>query len=474
MNESSAYENFLNYFYVVICMCGASFDLMPMQQERTINHTLFDTLERIRGQNIVEAEESYLQLLPSDIREMLKGYLMAEYQGLFKQSFHFLSGHIDEIKLVILTPDGMWALTVSDSRGMFWDLRDPNNMRSRMLCEDTNYYENQIALSSDGSWALTAAGYRLKFWDLRSAWNEGWDHSNGCAEYELEGPTGEINSIALSSDGMRALAGSCDDTAWVWVLNLRQDIRLHTLLGHTGTIYSVALTPDGRWALTGSRDKTARLWDLRRVFYNSEADSANSISSTILQGHTGIIISVSLTPDGKWALTGSRDRTARLWDLRNPADIRSYSLLGHTKLLYSAALTPDGKWALTGSMDHTARLWDLRDTEDISSYVLQGHTESIRSVSLADDGQWALTRSRDIVHFWDLRNKSTIHSSVLSENAECTLSASSLSSDGTRVLTGSNNGVVRFWNQLPLPVFSFAEVLKKIGEEELNRRLEGR
>ena len=62
------------------------------------------------------------------------------------------------------------------------------------------------------------------------------------------------------------------------------------------------------WALTGSRDNTARLWDL-----------ANPGSSPrILSGHTDLVFSVALTADGKWALTGSRDNTARLWDLLNP------------------------------------------------------------------------------------------------------------------------------------------------------------
>ena len=39
--------------------------------------------------------------------------------------------------------------------------------------------------------------------------------------------------------------------------------------------------------------------------------------SRVLSGHTDAILSVALTPDGKWALTGSRDHTARLWDLSN-------------------------------------------------------------------------------------------------------------------------------------------------------------
>ena len=39
--------------------------------------------------------------------------------------------------------------------------------------------------------------------------------------------------------------------------------------------------------------------------------------SRILLEHTDLVFSVVLTPDGKWALTGSRDRTARFWDLSN-------------------------------------------------------------------------------------------------------------------------------------------------------------
>ena len=71
-----------------------------------------------------------------------------------------------------------------------------------------------------------------------------------------------------------------------------------------------------------------------------------------------MIYSVALTPDGKWALTGSHDYTARLWDLSNPGSSPRV-LSGHTDAIYSVALTPDGKWALTGSIDTTARLWEI-------------------------------------------------------------------------------------------------------------------
>ena len=129
--------------------------------------------------------------------------------------------------------------------------------------------------------------------------------------------------------------------------------------GHTQWIESVALTPDGKWALTGSRDRTARLWDLEKT------DS----TSRVLSGHTDWIVSVSITPDGKRALTGSWDCTARLWDLTKP-DSAPRVLYDHTDSVTSTAFTPDGKWALTGSLDKTARLWDLIKASQCSSCPL--------------------------------------------------------------------------------------------------------
>ena len=132
----------------------------------------------------------------------------------------------------------------------------------------------------------------------------------------------------------------------------------------------MALTPDEKWALTGSRDYTARLWDL----------SNPGSSPRVLSGHTDPIHSVALTPDGKWALTGSDDCTARLWDLSNP-ESSPRVLSGHTDSIHSVALTPDGKWALTGSIDTTARFWELFPRLSFAEVqkIIGAHEEGTRS-----------------------------------------------------------------------------------------------
>ena len=61
--------------------------------------------------------------------------------------------------------------------------------------------------------------------------------------------------------------------------------------------------------MTGSGDDyPARLWDL-----SAKDPSANPV---ILRGHEGEVYAVAISPDNHWVVTGSRDKTARLWLLQ--------------------------------------------------------------------------------------------------------------------------------------------------------------
>ena len=75
----------------------------------------------------------------------------------------------------------------------------------------------------------------------------------------------------------------------------------------------MAISPDNRWVVTGSEDKTARLWDL-----SAKDPAANPV---VLRGHEGAVYAVAISPDNRWVVTGSEDNTARLWDLsaKDPA-----------------------------------------------------------------------------------------------------------------------------------------------------------
>ena len=73
-----------------------------------------------------------------------------------------------------------------------------------------------------------------------------------------------------------------------------------------------------------------------------------------------------MTPDGCRALSGSYDRTLKLWDLQTGDLIRSF--VGHTEAICSVAVSPDNRHALSGSVDRTLRLWDLSTGQLLHSF----------------------------------------------------------------------------------------------------------
>ena len=139
---------------------------------------------------------------------------------------------------------------------------------------------------------------------------------------------------------------------------------LHTLRGHIGPVTAVAFSSDGKRVVTGSLDKTAKIWDV-----------ATGKAVATLKGHTGGINTVAFSPDNKRVVTASADNSAKLWDtttgelqvtFTGHAFVkRSYSLDG----ISSVAFSPDGKWAITGGNDGAAIVWDAKTKRVIYSFA---------------------------------------------------------------------------------------------------------
>ncbi len=79
----------------------------------------------------------------------------------------------------------------------------------------------------------------------------------------------------------------------------------------------MAVTADGRWAVSASRDKTLKVWDL----------GSGQLVRT-LEGHTNVVTGVAVTADGRWAVSASEDETLKVWDLDSGQLVRT--LEGHT------------------------------------------------------------------------------------------------------------------------------------------------
>jgi hypothetical protein len=77
-----------------------------------------------------------------------------------------------------------------------------------------------------------------------------------------------------------------------------------------------------------------------------------------LEGHSYEVMGVAVTGDGKRAVSASRDKTLKVWDLETGRLLRT--LEGHSHHVDGVALTPDGKQAVSTSGDQTLKVWDLK------------------------------------------------------------------------------------------------------------------
>ena len=119
---------------------------------------------------------------------------------------------------------------------------------------------------------------------------------------------------------------------------------IHTLREHEGSVCSVALSADGQTLVSGGRDNTTKIWNMR----------TRQLLHT-LTGHKDSVYSVALSADGQTLVSGSLDKTIKIW---NPKTGRLLHILtGHKDSVSSVVLSADGQTLVSGSGDKTIKLW---------------------------------------------------------------------------------------------------------------------
>jgi len=129
-----------------------------------------------------------------------------------------------------------------------------------------------------------------------------------------------------------------------------------------------------------------------------------SLTAVVQTGHGSVVTCVAISKDSRFALTGSRDGSAILWDLKAGGQIRSFH--GHSSWVTDVAFSSDGKQALTGSRDGKTIFWEIASGRGCPLPLLEGSHESpIISVAF-DVSRRAVTCSEDgkLVH-WNLKDR---------------------------------------------------------------------
>ena len=198
--------------------------------------------------------------------------------------------------------------------------------------------------------------------------------------------------------------------------------------GHSGEVTSVAFSLDGRYALSGSLDKTLRLW---------EVETGKEVRS--FKGQSSWVESVAFSPDGRYALSGSLDKTLKLWEVATGIEIRSFK--GHIYGVESVTFSPDGHYALSGSDDKTLKLWEVSTGKEVRSF--KGHSDEVESVAFSPSGRYALSGSDDkTLKLWEVSTGKEVRSfKGHSDEVESV----AFSPSGRYALSGSDDKTLKLW-----------------------------
>ncbi|MFC1603836.1 protein kinase [Planctomycetota bacterium] len=328
-----------------------------------------------------------------------------------------------------LSPDGKWIATGNrDATLKLWDSQTGVEKRSLL---GHGLYVSCVAFSPDSKLIVSGDPKgTIKIWDT----------ATGAEIKTLHAHYGWIRSISFSPNCKHIISGGDDNIIKVW--DVATGSELVTMRGHEAYIMSTAFSPDGKWIVSGSNDKTIRIWDA-------------SIDREIapLTGHHGNVISVAFSPDGRQIVSGSTDKTVKVWNVNTGTEVmtlRGYDFgidaksQLHPGVAFNPAIafSPDGKWFVYSTFDKTIKAWDTTNGTVIRTF--KGHKGGVYSLSLSADSTLLVSASHDnTVKVWNTVNGAEVM--TLSGHKDSVNSAA-LSPDGKQIVSGSSDKTVRLWD----------------------------
>ncbi len=340
-------------------------------------------------------------------------------------------GHTEQVLGVAVNTVGTRMVSASaDGTAKLWDLTKPGRAAVLATLAKNTGQVVSVAMSPSGKFVATGdSNGGIRLWDITKA-------DPAADAMALDQHRRGVQQVQFSADGTRLLSLS-SDTLCVWTI--AQDITKTVIkLKQEDELVGFATSADGKTLLTAGV-KELRLYDL------SAADVPAS-AKALRRAHSLDVLSVGISPDGRWAASSAKDATLVLWDLANGA--KALEMLLHEKPVDAIAFSPDGHWLATGSQDTTIRLWDLESKQPNrrSVKVLEGSEQRISSLRWSVDNRYLVAASNDqTVRVYDMRLEDPTDGAVLLTGHTGLISGLDLSEDATLVVTASYDLTARAW-----------------------------
>jgi WD40 repeat protein len=194
------------------------------------------------------------------------------------------------------------------------------------------------------------------------------------------------------------------------------------------------VSPDGRHVLSGSQDRSLRLWDIE-----------TGVEVRRWGGGEYGVRAVAFAPDGRHAISAGSATPPRLWDTATGTEVRRFETKSNSEAL-TVAFAPDGRLVLTADRDHLVRCWDAQTGQELRRFV--GHEAEVVSVAFSPDRVYALSGEADIdrdgvVRLWELQSGREFRR--LGEML-CFVNAVTFSADGSLVFATTMDARLYGWD----------------------------
>jgi len=324
-----------------------------------------------------------------------------------------MEGHAKPLTVVAFSPNGNLMTSGSEDGTIILWQRLTGSLVIRI--EGTNQDVTCFSFSPDGTELLSSDyGGMLKIWEIPSG--------NELGSLEITCGT-TVRAIAYSPNGLTFLTSSFWGNIKLWD---RKTLTIVLTFEKVSSVYSMAFSPNGALVVSNIRDS----------FIIFDASSGKTLSE--INGHSGEVTCVSFSNDGSLIMSGSEDKTIRIWDSNSWNTPKIYE--GHTDIVCSLAFSPDGTMVLTGCFDGSVKLWQTNNGNLLKT-IKAHNTGSVNGLVFSRDGSFFVTGCfGKSIKTWDK------FGNLLKDfkNVYCTVRWMEVSHDGSLLYVVDNE--IQVWN----------------------------